>query len=1546
MRKILVLFIAVCAVCLVFSLGAGLFTSVPTAQASAPIAYTVTFSAGANGTLGATVGSVAIATGDHVAEGQDVVFTAAPAADYRVKEWTVNTVVAAGNTTNTLTVSSLAAATAVTVEFEAIPAPIPVTEITVTGAGGATIVANGGTLTMSATVLPDNATDAAVTWSVATLSVGTATIDTSTGVLTGTGIGTVTVTATANDASHVTGTEVITVTVTDFANTAATDTTVTFTWSGATGATSVKIQQQLHTSGTWADATMVASDAAWTVTGLTASTAYDFKLVVVAGGSNFDSNVLVNVSTTATPGPITDFANTAVTDTTATFTWTAATGASSVTIMQSIAGANTWTTAATTAGLDASSTTGTVTGLAANTASTGKYNFKLVVVSGTFDGATDGTLYVATNATTILVTNITVTGEGGATTVVSGGTLEVHAGITPGTATNPAVDWSWATLSGGTVNIGYPTGKVVLTGGAVGTVTVTATANDASHVTGTEIITVSPAPVAYESTDELTTPTVSVANGTTEADAIAALDSTVGVVGASSEAGTATIAWTIAGYNATTPGNYTATGVLTLPDGWTGTATDVTATVTVEPVSAIVTDTATKDVFLNVDSDVTGYSATDLADAVNSEIASLGGATPPTVRIKTSTTSIDTTDLSNWYVYDNYDTAYWNQYATTNGYASAAAAWEAYYSKTSTTDYTRPYCTFSESSGSIMTIASAVASGSSSILNYVQKLDEHIYSYTSSNKPAMFFYGYGSTGYTDYLFYPTTSTGEKTVDFTVDSSNVQTHTLYGAGFLVNTGIDSSGYIHGYLLFYQVGSSTTVNSVNLYKINDNVSASTFHTTSSNFGSVLSSYCGAPVTIANSPSWSSLMDIELKITPTSLIVKQKASSVSDYSTMGSGTYTLASTGYNGFGPLVQYTSHGCSQASTFTFSNLSMSFSDATASTTSAFSSLQYADYLQNSSTTKYFVNILNSASYNLDNDKGYLALMQNNDIALFTNKSVTPISAYLPAYFEDTANTSLSDLATSIAKYILGQTAGIVNSSYTGSTPSGIIADFSLKSGTEQVNGVHRDLVGGGALISATNLSVIPNGATTANLTYTLTKPDGTVLTIMPTQYTNGTTTSICTITNDKATWPAGSYTVHMSYGGTNDIPANAYFDVYEDTTVTPKPITVTATADQTKVYGTADPTFTYTVSPALETGDSFTGALSRDSGENVGTYALTQGDLSAGTNYTITFTSSDFTVTIDTDATLSYLAVGGTTVSGFAADTLSYDVELAAGTTIVPTVTATVTDIGKATAVVTPADSLPGATTVVVTAQDGTTTKTYTIHFAVAAIPPVTYTVTFDSQGGSAVAAITGITSGATVTLPAAPTKAGYTLNGWFTATTGGTAFTVATAVTADVTVYAQWTVVPPVTPYYPVTPTPSPAPAPVPVPVKKQTVLILQIGKTMFWDNSIPTKLDSPPIIKNSRTLLPIRAIIEALGGTVTWDPIAHKVTVTLGTKTVVLWIGKSVATVNGVSTPIDATDAKVVPEIINSRTMLPLRFVAENLGATVVWAAATQTITITYTP
>jgi photosystem II stability/assembly factor-like uncharacterized protein len=130
----------------------------------------------------------------------------------------------------------------------------------------------------------------------------------------------------------------------------------------------------------------------------------------------------------------------------------------------------------------------------------------------------------------------------------------------------------------------------------------------------------------------------------------------------------------------------------------------------------------------------------------------------------------------------------------------------------------------------------------------------------------------------------------------------------------------------------------------------------------------------------------------------------------------------------------------------------------------------------------------------------------------------------------------------------------------------------------------------------------------------------------------------------------------------------------------------------------------------------------------------------------------------------------------------------------------------------------------------------------------------------------------------------------------------------------------------------------------KKQTVIVLQIGNSRFTVNGGSVTLDSPPVIKNGRTLVPIRAIIEALGGTVGWDGTARKATVTLGRTTIELWIGKSTATVSGTSTPIDSANAKVVPEIISGRTMLPLRFVSESLGCSIVWADATKTITINY--
>jgi rhamnogalacturonan endolyase len=102
--------------------------------------------------------------------------------------------------------------------------------------------------------------------------------------------------------------------------------------------------------------------------------------------------------------------------------------------------------------------------------------------------------------------------------------------------------------------------------------------------------------------------------------------------------------------------------------------------------------------------------------------------------------------------------------------------------------------------------------------------------------------------------------------------------------------------------------------------------------------------------------------------------------------------------------------------------------------------------------------------------------------------------------------------------------------------------------------------------------------------------------------------------------------------------------------------------------------------------------------------------------YTINFTVKAAEPVKSNDATISGITVDGTALNGFALDKTEYNIELPAGTTKAPQVVATATN-GKASAVVTVATALPGATTVIVTAEDGTT-KTYKINFTVKTAEP------------------------------------------------------------------------------------------------------------------------------------------------------------------------------------------------------------------------------------
>ncbi|HEY6599591.1 MAG TPA: YDG domain-containing protein, partial [Pseudomonadales bacterium] len=104
--------------------------------------------------------------------------------------------------------------------------------------------------------------------------------------------------------------------------------------------------------------------------------------------------------------------------------------------------------------------------------------------------------------------------------------------------------------------------------------------------------------------------------------------------------------------------------------------------------------------------------------------------------------------------------------------------------------------------------------------------------------------------------------------------------------------------------------------------------------------------------------------------------------------------------------------------------------------------------------------------------------------------------------------------------------------------------------------------------------------------------------------------------------------------------------------ITPRPLTVTANAGQTKVYGDADPaSFLYAITSGnLVAGDTLTGALSRSAGENVGSYTILRNTLSGGPNYGLTYASNPFAITA---ATLTYDSTQTTVEQGSAMPALT-----------------------------------------------------------------------------------------------------------------------------------------------------------------------------------------------------------------------------------------------------------------------------------------------------
>ncbi len=129
--------------------------------------------------------------------------------------------------------------------------------------------------------------------------------------------------------------------------------------------------------------------------------------------------------------------------------------------------------------------------------------------------------------------------------------------------------------------------------------------------------------------------------------------------------------------------------------------------------------------------------------------------------------------------------------------------------------------------------------------------------------------------------------------------------------------------------------------------------------------------------------------------------------------------------------------------------------------------------------------------------------------------------------------------------------------------------------------------------------------------------------------------------------------------------------------------------------------------------------------------------------------------------------------------------------------------------------------------------------------------------------------------------------------------------------------------------------------PAKEQTVITLKIGSPTMTVNGEEKAIDEQgmvPVVVNDRTLLPIRAIIEEFGGTVDWNEEKQEVTLKYNADEIKLTIDSTEAYLNNEAKTLD-----VAPTVINDRTMLPIRFVAESFRLMVDWNEEKQEVTIT---
>lgn len=427
---------------------------------------------------------------------------------------------------------------------------------------------------------------------------------------------------------------------------------------------------------------------------------------------------------------------------------------------------------------------------------------------------------------------------------------------------------------------------------------------------------------------------------------------------------------------------------------------------TLIPNNALTLDTTTPiEIYLHVGED-SGYSYREVKEKLESTFGDRVTVLLPQTHI------IDTTDLRNWYVYDHYDTNCWDA-ADKNGNKKPDSWEDAYkeYLHRPYYGYTPRFITDSVEGNSISSwlknppIFPTVVFGDCLAL---VPFKEHIYSRTENGKPEMTFVGYDETANVDFLFYDPQSAGQKTIEFDVNSSKVNAHTLAGSGFLLNTGITNGNMLSGYLLYYLYpepsNTSGTIDStpstISLYRFSD-IYIDSLHDGSSKSAIINNSNLVGSKSFNIEPEdWETEMSIKVTVDGNDVTVTQHPKDNTDASK--TFTWKIEGGNFHGFGPLVAYKTHACQVASSFTYSNLRMQFTDPDQEK-NLLSSLTEADFSQQGGVKRYFLNLLGESKTLAYTDESgtefgdqyheFLYMMQDEGIGLITDAK-TPFAKYL------------------------------------------------------------------------------------------------------------------------------------------------------------------------------------------------------------------------------------------------------------------------------------------------------------------------------------------------------------------------------------------------------------------------------------------------------------------------------------------------------------------------------------------------------------------------